>query len=164
MSSSTSGSDPSLACPLCGTVDQGPFTPILIPRDDNWPWRLHDRSSVVAYVASLSDEVDEWLLAMFVDPHLALLSVETIARGDARSVTINFRHLIGRGLQIGAAGFLLVHNHPSGDPRASAADVAVTSRLRRVSADLDMPLLDHLIIAGGQVRAVGWGAGAPPVI
>lgn len=94
---------------------------------------------------------------MFVDADLGLLSVETIGRGDTFSVSIDFRKIIGRGLQIGAAGFLLVHNHPSGNAAPSADDIACTARLRRLSAELDMPLLDHLIVAGDEVRAIGWG-------
>jgi DNA repair protein RadC len=70
-------------------------------------------------------------------------------------VAVDFRQLIGRGLRIGAAGFLLVHNHLSGDPRPSAADVQVTNRLRRLSAELEMPLLDHLIVAGAKFARSG---------
>jgi len=113
----------------------------------------------MVYVESFSDELDEWLLAMFVDETLALLLIKTMARGGVSSVAVDFRQLIGCGPRIGTAGFLLVHNHPSGDPRPSAADVQTTNRLRLLSTELEMPLLDHLIVARGEVRAIGWEAG-----
>lgn len=119
------------------------------------PWHLRDRETVKFYVSSLTDELKEWLLVMFVGENLELLSVETISRGNVSSVEVDFRKILRRGLVINAAGFLLVHNHPSGDARPSEADIAVTCRLRRVSAELEMPLLDHIIVAGNQLRAIG---------
>lgn len=149
--------EPLGACVACGYKLLPVPEPQLLRPPAPRRWHVTTRSLVKEYVESLSDELEEWLLAMFVDASLGLLSVETIGRGDACSVPIDFRRLIGRGLQIGAEGFLLVHNHPSGDATPSAADLACTARLRRLSAELDMPLLDHLIVAGGEVRAIGWG-------
>lgn len=144
------------ACVSCGyrlLVGPDPEPPRKpVPR----PWHLTSRKLVRSYVESLSKELDEWLLAMFVDANLGLLSVETIARGDAFSVSIDFRRLVGRGLQIGAAGFVLVHNHPSGIAEPSVDDIKCTSRLRSLCAELDMPLIDHLIVAGDDMRAIGW--------
>jgi DNA repair protein RadC len=48
-----------------------------------------------------------------------------------------------------------VHNHPSGNPNPSKADIQITGRLRRTSAEIEMPLLDHLIIAGDEIVSVG---------
>jgi DNA repair protein RadC len=48
-----------------------------------------------------------------------------------------------------------VHNHPSGNPKPSKADIQITGRLRRASAELEMPMLDHLIIGGDQIESVG---------
>jgi DNA repair protein RadC len=49
-----------------------------------------------------------------------------------------------------------VHNHPSGDARPSTDDIRTTRRLAHVSHELDLPLLDHLIIAGDELREVGY--------
>jgi DNA repair protein RadC len=46
----------------------------------------------------------------------------------------------------GAAAIICVHNHPSGDPAPSAADLHVTRQLREAAKTLDIPLLDHVII------------------
>jgi DNA repair protein RadC len=103
----------------------------------------------------LSQEAHEWLLALYVDEHFQLLCVDTVARGDISSCKVPFWKLIDRGHQLKAAGFVLVHNHPSGDARASQSDIQLTRRLAYVSRELEIPLLDHLIVAGTQVREVG---------
>jgi len=110
---------------------------------------------VKAYVESLGQETREWLLALFVDRDLNLLAVDTIARGTVTGCPVSFAKIAQRGLALEASGFILVHNHPSGDPRPSEPDIRITARLRHVSAELDIPLLDHLIIAGDEVMSVG---------
>jgi DNA repair protein RadC len=115
---------------------------------------------VHAYVASLGEEAHEWLLALYVDAHFQLLAVDTIARGDVSSCALPFWKLIDRGKALDAAGFILVHNHPSGDPTPSYSDIRITRRLAHVSHELDVPLLDHLIVAGDKLGEVGewhWG-------
>ena len=84
----------------------------------------------------------------------------TVARGDVSGCEIPFWKLIARGKALRAAGFILVHNHPSGDPTPSLSDIRTTRRLARVSHELDVRLLDHLIVAGDQLKEVGeWGWG-----
>lgn len=140
-------------CPQCGYV---PSPERSFP--DGYffrPWDLrHGRKAVKAYVQSLGEEANEWLLALYVDPHLQLIAVETVNRGQVDEVHVPFWKLMERGKALAAAGFVLVHNHPSGDPRPSLADIRLTVRLAQTSRDLDMPLLDHLIVAGEHIGEV----------
>lgn len=62
---------------------------------------------------------------------------------------------VPRALDVGAAGFLPVHSHPSGDATASLSDIQATVRLRRAAADRDINLIDHLVIAGDELKSVG---------
>jgi DNA repair protein RadC len=57
-------------------------------------------------------------------------------------------------LEVGAAGILLVHNHPSGDPTPSDSDRRSMARVSRIAADLDLHLLEGLIVTGNQVRSI----------
>jgi DNA repair protein RadC len=60
-----------------------------------------------------------------------------------------------------AACFILIHNHPGGDPTPSPDDLASTDRLRQVGALIDVPLLDHIVIGDGRYVSlydVGWFA------
>ena len=116
--------------------------------------RLRDSAADEAYVGSLRDETIEWLLALFVDDDLNLLSVETIAKGGIGSVTVDKPRIICRGHVVGATGFILVHNHPSGDPTPSQSDIQLTRQLRRLAAEMEMPMLDHFVVGKGAIVRV----------
>jgi DNA repair protein RadC len=141
-------------CPHCGYVK--PSHDDLAPDAFFRPWHVvHGRLAVKAYVESLGDEAHEWLLALYVDAEFQLLAVDNVVRGDVSGADLPFWKLIDRAHALKAAGFILVHNHPSGDPRPSLTDIQVTRRLAHVSRELDVPLLAHLIIARGEMRDVG---------
>jgi DNA repair protein RadC len=142
---------PQWACPNCGTISSNEEHPqIVVDR----PWHVLGRAAVRSYVASLGEETYEWLLALFVTDGYRLLAVDTIARGAVSDCEVNFGRILFRGHQLKASGFVLVHNHPSGDPKPSYSDMRVTARLAHVSKELDIPLIDHLIIAGDQMSSV----------
>ena len=140
-------------CPQCGYIQAS--NDDLAPNAFLRPWHVRGRGSVKAYVESLGIEAREWLLALYVDPHLHLLAVDTIGRGDVGSCPVPFNRIVERAFQLKASAYILVHNHPSGDPKPSIADIKTTVRLARLSADLEIPLLDHLIIAGDQMISCG---------
>lgn len=120
------------------------------------PWRIANRSALFAYVNSLGNESREWLLAFYVDADLNLLAVKTVACGSASDVEVDFGAILHYGRELSARGFVLVHNHPSGDAMPSKADIEVTRRMRHISTELNIPLLDHLIVAGAQMRPIGF--------
>jgi DNA repair protein RadC len=139
-------------CPQCGyTASNDELPENLFFR----PWHVRGRAQVKAYVETLGQEAQEWLLALYVDKDLQLLAVDTVGRGDVSTVHVSFARILCRGHALNAAGFILVHNHPSGNPKPSKADIQITGRLRRASAELEMPMLDHLIIGGDQIESVG---------
>lgn len=119
------------------------------------PWHLRGRQAVKDYLSSLGAEAEEWLLALYVDTELNLLMVDTIAQGTVSSCVVRFPRILLRGHELGAAGFILVHNHPSGDPTPSAEDFRTTARLRRTSEEMELPLLDHFIVARDAIRRIG---------
>lgn len=139
-------------CPRCGFIPSNDELPQNLFR----PWHImHGRAGVKSYVASLGEEAHEWLLALYVDREMQLLAVDTLARGDIGRCPVPFNRIIGRAFQIGAAAYILVHNHPSGDERPSNADMRATVRLAKLSADLEIPMLDHLIVAGDEIVSCG---------
>lgn len=140
-------------CAACGQKQPGWLDrPAIVHR----PWRLRGLAELEQYVASLPAETHEWLLAFFVDNHCQLLSAETIARGTVAGVRLHIGAIICRGRTVGAAGFVLVHNHPSGDPTPSAADIAATARLVQVARDCEMPMLAHVVVASGGMKQIGF--------
>jgi DNA repair protein RadC len=107
-------------------------------------------------VETLGSETHEWLLALFVDEHLQLLAVDTVARGDISNCPISLSRILVRAHSLRADGFILVHNHPSGDPQPSAADIRITQKVAYISRELDVPLRDHLVVAGEEIKSVGF--------
>lgn len=140
-------------CPRCGYETR---TTDASPPNFYRPWHLRGKSAVLPYVESLGEEAHEWLLALYVDEELNLLAVDTVAQGDIGSCIVPFGKIISRGFHLRAGGFVLVHNHPSGDPTPSETDIRTTVRLARVSRDCDMPMLCHYVVANGELRTVGY--------
>ncbi len=71
-----------------------------------------------------------------------------ITRGLLNSSLVHPREVFRAAIAEAAAGIILVHNHPSGDPTPSADDQAVTRQLVAAGELLDMPVYDHVIVAG----------------
>jgi DNA repair protein RadC len=76
--------------------------------------------------------------------------------GDDAGTDFPLRSIIADAALHGSSGIVLAHNHPSGDPTPSSKDMRVTARLGDVSRELDVPLLDHLIIAGDRMMSCGY--------
>ena len=75
-----------------------------------------------------------------------LLADDLQAVGSIDKVTPVPRQIIHRALDLGAAGMVLVHNHPSGDLRPSHADIEMTRRIFKLAGPLDIQVLDHIIV------------------
>ena len=140
-------------CPRCGYNEAHHDAPP--PASLYRPWHLRGQSSVKDYVESLGAETCEWLLALYVDNELNLLAVDTVARGDIGNCPVSISRILWRGHELKASAFVLVHNHPSGDPTPSRDDIKVTARLRRTSEDMELPLLAHFVLSGDEMRSVG---------
>lgn len=99
----------------------------------------------------------EVLHVIFCDPARGYLADESAAVGTASRIEARARPVIERALALGAAGFILAHNHPSGDCRPSADDVASTRRLAEIAAALELELVDHLIVTRRRVYSMRAG-------
>lgn len=75
-----------------------------------------------------------------------VISTNTIYRGSLSTVVIRVAEIIKVPMRLSADTFVLVHNHPSGDPTPSPEDVAVTELINQACKLFDMEMLDHLII------------------
>lgn len=90
----------------------------------------------------------EELLVLFLDTQNRLITDEILSRGTINYAVIFPREIVKRALQLKAAGIIIVHNHPSDDPRPSKADIEMTKKIKAALELVDARLLDHLIIAG----------------
>jgi DNA repair protein RadC len=109
----------------------------------SWDKLIDYCSAQVAY-----SKVEEFHI-LFLDRKNALIKDERQQRGTIDHTPVYTREVIKRTLELGASALILVHNHPSGDPAPSAADIAVTQDIIKAAAPLGIMVHDHLIIGRG---------------
>jgi DNA repair protein RadC len=90
----------------------------------------------------------EHVVVLLLNAKNALMAVNTATIGTLDECIITPREVFKPALLLGAASLILAHNHPSGDPTPSSADLAVTDRLCDAGRLLGVPVLDHVIVAG----------------
>lgn len=109
--------------------------------------QLTDAGSVAAYyMERLRHEPREQLLVSMFDIKCRLLCDHIIATGSARAVLGSPREIFLQLLEKKAVSFILLHNHPSGDPTPSREDARLTQRIKECGDLMDIPLSDHIII------------------
>ncbi len=92
----------------------------------------------------------EHFQVMLVNAKGQIMEEAEVSIGDLCSTVIHPREVFSQAIKRGAASVLFVHNHPSGDPQPSRADVETTNRLVEAAAILGIHVLDHIIIGDGQ--------------
>jgi DNA repair protein RadC len=112
---------------------------------------------VAPRLAGLSQEV---FIAMGVDVRNGLLDIVEVARGSVAHVEVHPREVFRPLVRMAAAGGVLVHNHPSGDPTPSREDGALTLRMRDVGRILGIPIIDHVVIGDRSFRSIAEWMGA----
>jgi len=88
----------------------------------------------------------EQFRVLFLDSKNTLIADEEQARGTVDHVPVYPREVVKRALELNATALILVHNHPSGDPTPSQADLTMTSQVQAAADALGIVLHDHLII------------------
>ncbi|MFT5469256.1 MAG: DNA repair protein RadC [Verrucomicrobiales bacterium] len=88
----------------------------------------------------------ESLRVVLLNTRNRLIKVVEVTRGTINESLASPREILREALIHSAYGFILVHNHPSGDPSPSAADREVTRRLKRASGEMEIEMMDHIII------------------
>lgn len=84
--------------------------------------------------------------ALFLDSRHRLLADRELFRGTLSRAAVEPRALLREGLLLGAAGLILFHTHPSGDPSPSAEDLAFTRRMADAGEAVGVRLVDHLVV------------------
>jgi len=93
---------------------------------------------------AFADREQFWLL--FLDKRNALIAEEVQQSGTVDHTPVYPREVVKRALELSASAVILVHNHPSGDPTPSAADVAMTREIIDVAKPLGIAVHDHIIV------------------
>lgn len=108
---------------------------------------LDSWSAVLEYChARLAYESREQVRVLFLDRKNRLISDEEQQRGTVDHTPIYPREVVRRALVLAASAIILVHNHPSGDPTPSRADIDMTRRIIEGAEKLGISVHDHIII------------------
>ena len=97
------------------------------------------------HTALAHHEVEQFRV-LFLDRKNTLIADEEQARGTVDHVPVYPREVVKRALELNASALILVHNHPSGDPTPSEADITMTARIQAAAEVMGITLHDHLII------------------
>lgn len=92
----------------------------------------------------------EHFRVLLLDTKNQIISMENISIGDLNSSIVHPREVFKMAIKKSSASMILVHNHPSGDPKPSKEDVSITNRLIECGKILGINVLDHVIIGNGR--------------
>jgi DNA repair protein RadC len=108
---------------------------------------LSSWDKVVGYCrAAMAFEPREEFRILFLDNRNRLLANEVQGRGTINHTPVYVREVVRRALELSAMSIILVHNHPSGDPTPSRADIDITKQIIEAAAPLGISVHDHLIV------------------
>ena len=128
-----------------GTVEQKPV--------------LGSWQALLDYLAiDMGDLKHERVRVLYLDTRNRLIDDHLAAEGSIDEAAIHPREVIRRAFDKGASALILVHNHPSGDPEPSRADIQITSRIAEAGRLLGITVHDHVIVGRGthvSLRAKG---------
>jgi DNA repair protein RadC len=104
-------------------------------------------SALLAYVrTSLAHEAREQFKVLFLDKKNQLIADEMMGSGTVDHAPVYPREVVRRALELSASAVILVHNHPSGDPTPSSADVDMTRQVVEAARPLRIAVHDHLVV------------------
>lgn len=120
---------------------------------------LSDSTALLDYLSlDMAHLLTERLRVLFLNAGNRLLCDEVLADGSVNEAPVYPREIMRRALEVGATALIIVHNHPSGDPKPSRGDIEGTRRIADAARALGICIHDHLIIARSgwsSLRALG---------
>lgn len=115
---------------------------------------LADPADCISYLMDrLGHRNNEVFAVLYLNNKNQLIAYEEHFEGSINASHVYPRTLIKYALTHNAAGVIFSHNHPSGDPEPSQADIRLTDKMAKILAEIDVSVLDHIIIGGHSSRS-----------
>ena len=112
-------------------------------------------SALLAYVKlALAHESREQFRVLYLDKKNQLIADEVMNKGTVDHAPVYPREVVRRALEVSASSLILVHNHPSGDPTPSGADVEMTKQVVEAGRPLRITVHDHLVVGRDGVASL----------
>jgi len=100
------------------------------------------------FIPLLRDDNKERFIVVCLNSSNKIIKYETISIGNLNSSIVHPREIFKVAIDTSSASIILIHNHPSGNPEPSNEDIKITKKIVESGKILDIPVFDHLIIAG----------------
>jgi DNA repair protein RadC len=108
---------------------------------------LSSWSALIDYcAAAMARNPNEEFRILFLDRKNILIADEVQNKGTVDHTPVYPREIVKRALELGASAIILVHNHPSGDPTPSRADIEMTRQITDAAKALHVAVHDHIVI------------------
>ena len=102
------------------------------------------------FIPLLRDDQKEKFIVVCLNSANKIIKHETISIGNLNSSVVHPREIFKVAIDNTSASIILIHNHPSGNPEPSNEDISITRKIVEAGKIMDIPVFDHLIIAGGK--------------
>ena len=110
--------------------------------------KINSRQDVMRFIGNeMSYEKNEILKLILLNNQNYAFKVKTIAVGSESNIIVNLKPILSEAIKSMAPKIILIHNHPSGNPKPSEADIDFTRRLKEAAKLVDIELLDHIIVS-----------------
>jgi DNA repair protein RadC len=152
------GLGPAKAIKLIATLELGKRVGSLAPEERQQVRGPEDLA--LLFQASLTALDHEELRVAVLDTKHRVERVVTVYQGSVNAAQVRVAEVFKEAIRANCPAIALAHNHPSGDPTPSAADIALNLELAKAATLLDIDLMDHLIIGDGRwisLRRLGLG-------
>jgi DNA repair protein RadC len=136
------------ACQLKAAIELGRRLSLAAPDERPAVQSPGDAAALVQYEMSALEQ--EELRVILLDTRNRVIKIETVYRGSLNSSQIRVGELFKSAIRNNANAIVVVHNHPSGDPKPSPDDLAVTRAIISAGKLVDIDVLDHLVIGMGR--------------
>lgn len=106
------------------------------------------------YMEDMRHQEKEKILLLLLDNKLQLIEEYMISLGTVNSSLLSARDVFMKALRCRASNLMLLHNHPSGDPKPSRQDILLTHKIKEAGELMDVPLVDHIILGDGRYTSL----------
>ena len=100
------------------------------------------------FIPLLKDDLKEKFILICLNSANKIIKHEIISIGNLNSSIVHPREIFKAAIENSSASVILMHNHPSGNPEPSSEDISITKKLVEAGKMLDIPVFDHIILAG----------------
>lgn len=124
---------------------------------------LDNPVSAAHVMRDILKELDrEWVCVVNLDNHLKPINFNVVSVGSVNQSLAPIQNIFKSAILTGkCSSIMLFHNHPSGDPTPSGEDVMLTRRLIEAGKLMDLPVVDHLVVAQGSGKIVSFRKSFP---